>query len=391
MRAIDQFSIRQQNMEKIWTELQQEGPLSRQRLAEKTSLSLMTVSNVIDQLNRQGVLRAEQAAKPAVLGHRQAGRKAELLSIDDTRFAWLVLDLTSVYFRRSTLALNLTPADGDAIHPYDATQAYAEQLRRFLFQTRAYIDTRLKARTPLGIAVVTPGPYSVQADSIFNRRIPALNEVRIKALLRETLGEWDSFVEEDVKLAVRAYLPSAAQAGVDLLYYLYIGEGVGGAATYHGDVLRGLNAVAGDAGQILAEDGRPFEALVSLRAFAKRLGVPAEALGVLDEDALVGRLAERAAAAPDAYCQALRETAAHVSQMLHTVVWMLDPEQIVVDCRYAAPFEQVFLSAARDGLTASLRSGLPKTPVVTPAHYTIRSVLYGAAQALSAAWFERIV
>lgn len=391
MRAIDQFSIRQQNMEKIWTFLQQEGPLTRQQLADRTSLSLMTVSNVVDQFNRQGVIQAQPAVKPVIPGHKQAGRKAELLSLEEARHAWLVLDITSVYFRRSTLTLNLTPVDRDAVHPYDPLLPYEEQLRRFLWLTRTYIDAQLAGRTLLGVAVVAPGPYSVQRDVVYNKRIPALGGVGIKALLREVLGDWPYYVEEDVKLAVRAYLPSAREADVDALYYLYIGEGVGGAAAYHGDVLRGLNAVAGDAGQVIAPGGMPFEALISLRAFAGRLGLSGQEMDTLGEDALLERLSLLAVSAPDAYRAALLDTAAHVSLMLATVLWMLDPERIVVDCRYAAPFEAAFLDAIRAGISVALQGSLPRAPEVVPAGLAMRSVFFGAAQAMSAAWFARIV
>jgi len=56
-----------------------------------------------------------------------------------------------------------------------------------------------------------------------------------------------------------------------VLFYLYTGEGVGGAVAYDDEVLRGLNAVTGDVGQLPCGDGT-YESALSLSVFVQRLG-----------------------------------------------------------------------------------------------------------------------
>ena len=52
-----------------------------------------------------------------------------------------------------------------------------------------------------------------------------------------------------------------------------IDEGVGGATIHGGNVLRGLNAAAGDVGQLVGIDGANYESKLSVRAFARACGV----------------------------------------------------------------------------------------------------------------------
>ena len=388
MKPIDQVSIRQQNLLRLWEALLHRDAATRQELAEQTGLSLMSVTNLIDQLDQHHALRIMPTTRTADAARRTVGRKADRISVNTDHSLWLVLDLTDVHFRCWALRLDLSIRHAEPAYAYDERLAYAENLTTFLRQTRRHLEDALGAQGWLGIAVAVPGPYNVTQDTVHNKRIPALNALRIKETLRQAFGACEYYVDEDVKLAIRAYLPHAVQAQVDVLYYLYIGEGVGGAATYHGHVVRGLNAVAGDAGQLLRAGGESFESTVSLRAFAARLGLCGTA--TLDEDALLARMHAHALAAPEAYRAALDEVATAVGETLHDVLWMFDPEQIIIDCRYALPLQQAFLAHVEAALRARVGTALPRIPPLVPAQYEMRSMLYGAVQALSEEWLHRM-
>ena len=81
-----------------------------------------------------------------------------------------------------------------------------------------------------------------------------LHHHRLK-LFRRCLGPYEYYVDEDVKFAVRSFSDLIVSKQCEVLYYLYIGEGVGGAAVHGGNMLRGLNAAAGDAGHLLSSEG----------------------------------------------------------------------------------------------------------------------------------------
>jgi len=382
MKSFDQSAIRKQNVRNILDLLTLQSPRTRQSLAEATGLSLMTVTNLVDQLKEQQVLELAPVARDCSI-RRVSGRKAENISLSGAHHAWLIVDLSGTDFRYVLLGFDLS-----VIHERSCAGdgAYLPSLEAFLQSTRSEIAPHLKGRELLGVAVVTPGPYEISSDTVYNQRLPELNNVGVKALMQRCLGDYDYYVDEDVKFAVRAFAPLIEQEPCELLYYLFIGEGVGGAAVHGGNMLRGLNATAGDAGQLTTPGGATYESLLSLSAFAAGLDCRAENMKQLSES-----LQRCAKEKPDAYLSALEQAAAVASDMLYNVLWVLDPSHIIIDCRYAAPFEQDFIRMIAQNLSARLTAAGRRFPAIAPAPAGMSSVARGAVQVLQREWIERLL
>lgn len=361
--------------------------LTRYELAEGTNLSPMTISNLVDHLKSCRVLDITTPTRP-VGDRRSTGRKADLISLCTTRHAWLLLDLTAVHFRFCALALDMSIICESVPWLYDINHDYTSNLRDFLRKTRGVLGKALKDREILGVAVVAPGPYDIANDMVDNQRISALNKLPIKQLLREELGLYDYYVDEDVKFAVRAYMPLAIREGCEVLYYAYIGEGVGGATIHGGNVLRGLNAAAGDVGQLIGSDGLNYEKKLSLRAFMRACGMDVQESD--NESFLLSRLSHFMTEDFPCYQKMMLEAADTVGDMLYSVVWLLDPSHIVIDCRYAHPYQDIFISRIGLRLAHQMRGTIRKPPSILPASEGMHSVLYGAAQVLSREWIARI-
>ncbi|MBR5287453.1 MAG: ROK family transcriptional regulator [Clostridia bacterium] len=381
MKQLDQTSIRKQNVRKILELLTLNPPRTRQSLAEATGLSLMTVTNLVDQLKERQVLDILPAPRPAS-ERRASGRKAELISLRSGGHAWMIIDLSGRNFRYSLLGFDLSLIMEKTC---TAQGEYLVRLRAFLDDIRQDVAGELKKRTLLGVSVVTPGPYEIASDTVYNQRLPELNAIRIKEELRSALGDYDYYVDEDVKFAVRAFASLIEQEQCELLYYLFIGEGVGGAAVHSGNMLRGHNATAGDAGQLTTPDGATYESLLSLSAFAASLGVSAQ-----DSKEMTAGLAQAAQAQPVAYLTALLQAADTAGDMLHNVLWVLDPSHIIIDCRYARPFEDAFLRRISEKLSMRTASAGRKLPMIVAAPKGISSVTRGAVQVLQREWVERM-
>lgn len=389
MKTIDQLSIRKQNILRIWDMLRQHPAITRQALAEGTGLSLMSVSNLVEQLAGLDVLSfATAPARETTQGRRSAGRKAELISLSREKQAWLIFDLTDEYFRLTALSLDLVPLMSVSAFSAGAGGGYVDNLRAFLRDARRKADALLGGRAILGIAIVTPGPYDIEKDTINNQRLPALNAVCVKALFQKEFGPFDYYVDEDVKFAVRALLPRSAVIAPEVLYYLYIGEGVGGAALHHENVLRGLNAVAGDVGQLRTGE-KPYESLLSLRVFAAACGLKHDA--AISEEVLLATIGQYAADDLEGYRRMLLQNAETVGRMLQAVVWMLDPAIVAIDCRYARPLEAEFLSKVDASLADALCGAQLKRPRLLLADGDKQSITSGAAQVLSREWIARVV
>ena len=388
MKTIDQVSIRQQNILRIFDMLCEQSAVTRQAAAETTGLSLMSVSNLVDQLTRLEVLSFTIAPpKASSGGRRSAGRKAELISLNQTRHAWLIFDLTDEFFRLTAFSLDLTTLLSLSAFSGDPQGDYQYNLEAFLRDAKEKTAELRASRQILGIAIVAPGPYDIKQDTITNQRLPALNSIRIKSLFRDIFGAYDYYVDEDVKFAVRAFLPVCTKEAPEVLFYLYIGEGVGGAAIHNENVLRGQNAAAGDVGQ-LRTGTQTYESLLSLRAFAAACGL--DHRSAISEEVLLYNIHQFARTNEDAYQRVLMENARIAGEMLQAVVWMLDPMVVMIDCAYALPLQDAFLSAIDTSLEQAIRSAHLKRPRLMQVSSKLDSVAFGAAKVLSREWVERV-
>lgn len=370
-------NIRIQNLRCMLDLLSHSPSLTRQELSEASGLSLMTVTNLVELLKKQGVLQLTPIDRGNG-GRPTHGRKAEAISLSGAKKAWLVADISGLQFRMTLMGFDMQIL----LETHDDQPGeYLSRLEAFLQGAQDKVQAALEGRMLLGVAIVAPGPYEIESDTVFNQRLPQLNGVKIKALFQRCFGMHDYYVDEDVKFAVRAFPTLIDQS--ELLYYLYIGEGVGGAAVHGGNMLRGRNATAGDAGHLLDRDGCTYESHLSTAAFARRLGMA--------ENTAPEALAQAMQENPD-HCRAiLREMAGITAEMLHGVMWLLDPTHLIIDCPYAEPFMADFTAAVEKALVDRFAGENRQLPEIASAAPGLGSVLRGAIRVLQRAWLERIL
>ncbi len=390
MKAISQLEIKKRNLIRLYDELVRKGNITRQYLARKTGLSLMTICNLIDFLSANGVIDLFDDAKPAVDKARSAGRKAAKISLNNSRFYWVLLDLTTVHFRYTAYNQNLQMIDSATPYSYEPSLDYATNLQNFLAMTYHKLETNLTDREMIMAIAITPGPYDVARDTIFNKRIPELNKIHIKETLISFLGNHLYGVEEDVKLAVRAYLQDDLEIEDRMLYYLYIGEGVGGAVAYNLSVLRGLNAVNGDVGQLLTRDGVLYENAVSIRAFARAIGID-EDMESWDENDLIRAIEQSALEDHENYAQTLNRFSTIIAEMLVNVLWMLDPHIIVVDCSYVVSAQKEFIGLVEKHLYRLTHRTLQRMPQIVFRANEIHNVVIGSSKMVRATWLQQLL
>ena len=383
MKPLALSSIRKQNLSQVLDLLTLSPACTRQDLAEATGLSQMTVTNLVEMLKKQGVLHLTPIQRDESRSQLK-GRKADAITLSGDKKAWLIVDIASRQFSMTLLGFDVTTLM--ELHD-DQPGEYLPQLEAFLQESRPKIQEALKGRDLLGVAIIAPGPYEIASDTVSNQRLPQLNNVRIKELFRRCLGDYDYYVDEDVKFAVRAFSDKIISNQCEVLYYLYIGEGVGGAAVHGGNMLRGLNATAGDAGHLLGRGGFTFESRLSTEAFARTLGLEDSLTPEQQQEAL-HRLAEEN---PQRYDAALDDMASITAKMLHGVLWMLDPTHIIIDCVYARTREKQFIAAVEKHLTLHFAGETRLLPQIFPTAPGLSSVVRGAVCVLQRAWLERIL
>ena len=383
MKPLALSSIRHQNLRKVLDLLTLSPAMTCLELAEAAGLSQMTVTNLVDLLKEQGVLQFKPIAREEKDRPAQ-GRKADAISLRGDTKAWLIVDISNRQFTMTLMGFDMAPLM--EIHD-DQQGEYIPRLENFLRQGHDQLLHAVGDRQLLGVAIVTPGPYEIASDTVNNQRLPQLNGVKVKELFRRCLGDYDYYVDEDVKFAVRAFSDLIVSTHCEVLYYLYIGEGVGGAAVHGGNMLRGLNAAAGDAGHLIGRGGFTFESRLSTEAFLRHLGLEATLTPEQQQEALL-RLAQEQ---PQRYDEALDDMASITAKMFHGVLWMLDPTHIIIDCVYARTREATFITAVEKHLRLHFAGETRLLPQILPPAPGLGSVVRGAVCVLQRAWLERIL
>ena len=379
MKKIALASIRAQNLKQIFDVIVKEGPTTRGRLAEATGLSLMTVSNVVENMIANEIITVR--SKKSATG---AGRKADLVDVVQDAHALLILDLTEREFSHVLLGLNGKTLYEPQPIPTEITADYETSLRHYLEKVAAEIREHGFAAKLAGVGVSVPGPYQVDTDTVYTALTPELNQIHLKAIINEIFGdELLIYIDEDVKYAARANLSMVENALEKTLAYIYIGEGVGGAFLINGRILMGAHSMAGEISRmIISNDGRRADSL-SRKAFLQKLGVAShsdwltEVMKIKNEDG-------------SRITRALDEIAEDLTELCYGLSWLVDPHEIILECDYVRMLDDTFTDRVQKMLDARIKGVSPHAPVLAMTYQGLRYAHRGAAMVLTDKWLENL-
>ncbi|MEA4824163.1 MAG: ROK family transcriptional regulator [Clostridiaceae bacterium] len=280
MKKLNVSLVRARNIVEIVTAIAEHEGISRAEIAERASVSVMTVSNIMEVLLRNGaVYETEQRTE-------NVGRNPALVYF--SRSKWLmVLDLSGLRFSCGFMTLELVPFEV-LTQEYDSNSSYTENFERFLQAIRARGQAlHLSDDECIGISVCLPSVYNMETDTTDSFRIPALSNVPIKGTIRKFF-DCEIIASADAKLAgiacnaeLKAYAPYS-------LLYLSIDSNVRGALVHEGNVVMGTDGYAGDLGQMVLSCGERLESSLlraygELEAIAKARECSIEALWNVEE------------------------------------------------------------------------------------------------------------
>ncbi|MGI6336405.1 MAG: ROK family protein [Eubacteriales bacterium] len=251
MKKLNVSLVRARNIVEITNAIAEHEGISRAEIAERASVSVMTVSNIMEVLLRNGAVYETERRTENV------GRNPALVYFSRTKWM-MVLDLTELNFSCNFMSLELAPFDV-LNYTFDNAVPYAENLERFLrqMQTRGE-DLNLRSGECLGISVCLPSVYKAESDSTDCLRIPALSQIPIKATIRKFF-DCTVIASADALLAGIACNEELKQYAPYSLLYLSIGKTVRGALVHEGNVVMGTDGYAGDLGQMVLSCGERLE------------------------------------------------------------------------------------------------------------------------------------
>ena len=262
----DTNHVKMRNVSSVFNTIERNPGITRSRITQKTGLSMMTVSKIIETFARKGVIiqyksegssSVQQSSDKTVV----AGRKASLLYIDYSN-SYAIVDLSSYNF--SFCIYNIKKERMlKYVHQYDTALEFTQNLKKFLFKCRYHLEAYTEKYRVFALGVSLPGPYDSTTDKIVNKRMPELNSISITKTLEFGLMMPVTFIDENVKLSIYAHMQTIPQYEDKQLLYLHIGDGVGGGIAFNGQIIRGAGKFAGDMGQLILNDkGKTLEQII---------------------------------------------------------------------------------------------------------------------------------
>ncbi|AYG63429.1 ROK family transcriptional regulator [Rhizobium jaguaris] len=299
------------------------GALSRADLARATRLTKQTVSNIIEELERDGLVTSMQTVRN---GRGQPSTPYALvpegafaigLQIDRHMTRAIAVDLVGNVLVRLEAKL---PSGGPTTGIRVILDLVAAVRRRL-----AVIATQSEQRL-VGLGAAMPGPFGLAG----NGDDPWMMEAWQKFPLLETLAlgtGLDVSIQNDAAAATIAERMVGAAHGLDHAVCLYIGYGIGAGLILGGELYTGANGNAGEIGMALLSVGgksTPLEHRASLASLYQYLSFdPA------DPD-IYAKIGDLVSAEDRRIVEWIEAAASDLRWSVHLIETVFDPQTVIL-------------------------------------------------------------
>ncbi|WP_244526394.1 ROK family transcriptional regulator [Wenxinia saemankumensis] len=329
--------------------MRRHGRTGRLEIARLCQLTPQSVTNILDELIGEGLIRA--AGRRSAAGRGQPPLDYEInpdgaftigMELAVTRMTAVVVDLAGQIRRQSSVDVaDMSPG---------AALPRIETLVREL-------STDQQGRL-MGIGVVMPGPFEIEGfSSVGPTTLPGWAGLDAAAELTARLGA-PVVVENDANAVAIGETLLGDHLHLSQFGVIYFGTGIGLGVISSGALMRGAYGNAGEIGHVVAAPGgRPcpcgqngcLERYASTHALRESLLAAGRS----------GDLAELDTAHPDAdpvLSAWLDEAAAHLGPVISILENVLDPQTIVLAGGLAPDWLDAIISRLRLGTSVSRRS-----------------------------------
>ena len=187
------------------------------------------------------------------------------------------------------------------------------------------------------VGISFPGLVDREAQRVtFSAHVPEHSDVDLVGEVRSNTG-LKIVIENDANAAAYGEFKLGAGRGSNDLFYITLGEGVGGAFIFNGEIWRGAAGYAGEFGNVpIDAEGTKLEEVASRANIIRRVRSRihqdnTSSLNNIDEDAITLEAIIRAAKKDDDFSQMmLMRTGTYVGNAVASVINLLNIERIVI-------------------------------------------------------------
>jgi predicted NBD/HSP70 family sugar kinase len=248
-------SLREFNRLRIVDFLRTNGTASRAELARRTGLSRSTVSTLVSDLQRRGLV-VERAGQFA--GEGQPGRPAALLELDPSAAAAVGVDFDHDKVRVAVSDLSRTVlAEASAPHDVDHDATGALELAADKID-QVLTDASVDRERLLGVGIALAGPIDHDKGSLHPSAVlPGWADIDAANELEQRL-DTRCYVDNDANLGALAEVTLGAGRNARFAAYVSISSGIGAGIVVDGRPYRGHRGTAGEIGHVVVDAQGPI-------------------------------------------------------------------------------------------------------------------------------------
>lgn len=299
------------------------GALTRAQIARGTGLVPQTVSNIIEELEREGLVLA---ADPVKGGRGQPATPYSLapngafsygLQLDQHRARAVAVDLIGRIVAMTETTLGPGGLEANLERVLGALARIAGDLARHAAQAQPRV---------LGLGLAMPAPTGVHAG----RNDPWMTGLSAEHPLVRRLAQETGLavsLHHDASAAAVAERLNGSAKGIDNFVLIFLGYGLGAGIYVNGEPCRGQHRLAGEIGQIMvpgADGARPLEQDAALIALIAALGLQP------NQPDLFARIEAAIAAGRPEVDLWLDRAAALLAWAVDLVECLIDPECVIL-------------------------------------------------------------
>jgi len=355
---------------------------SRSDLARNTQLSRATVSTLVEELVRAGLIEQGAGSGPGGAGAEAGvGRPPVLLSLVSGAAFALGLDFGHEHIRVALCDLSGEPVIDDySLAEVDYSPSESFDLAQHLVH-EALHSAGVAPDQLLGAGMGLAAPINKTSGNLeANGILPGWHGVRPAAEMEARLGI-PVALDNDANLGALGEKAFGAARGVDDLVYIRLSAGIGAGLIIDGRPYQGFAGVAGEVGHVLSDPHGPICRCGNrgcLETVASPVAVAALLERSLRRPVTIPRLLELVAEGDRGAQRAVAEAGEAVGRSLSIVVNILNPELVVVGGDLAQAGD-ILLSPIADAIERHSVAPAAATVRVTAGMLGPRAEVLGAA------------
>lgn len=244
--------VRNYNRSLVLQTIRAYSPISRIELTEITSLTPTTITSLVDELIKRGLVKEVGNVKGEI------GRSRTLLSINSDAYYVLGIDLA-----RTSISCGLVDLGGNLLTSKRVSSDLTQHFPITLNTLKEVIKSLLEEVEPqirekvIAIGIGSPGPLSPSKGIIISPpNFTGWRDVPLKEIIEKEFN-LPTFIENDAKACALGEKWFGCCRDIDNFVYLAVGTGVGAGIIINGEIYRGAGELAGELGHTTVDINGP--------------------------------------------------------------------------------------------------------------------------------------